>query len=280
MGGIMTSNRSEFHAKRQEMSEFADANRELEDLKERLSFVTRHSFRTPLTVIDGTARRLGRHAGKFSPDEVRERADVIRKTVDKMVELVEHSIELTNLASCIRDFPSLDEDLSSTVLGIVEEFQLQYPDTSLVAWMNECPDAHITDRRLVELLLEKFLAIGVDLVGASGRLDLTCWSEQNCAIISLKAVFEARSLVDVRDISQKLEADSDTRIVEIDKGVNLKLIRMLIEQHGGELDIDDGEDRIEFEIRLPISDAETPGAGPLARPSKTTPPEPTGGNNS
>tara|TARA_Y100000052_G_scaffold791_1_gene674 strand:+ start:15547 stop:16377 length:831 start_codon:yes stop_codon:yes gene_type:complete len=253
------------------------ANRELEDLKERLSFVTRHSFRTPLTVIDGTARRLGRHAGKFSPDEVRERADVIRQTVDKMVELVEHSIELTNLAACIRDFPAPNLELSATIQQIVEEYQLEHPETNLVAWLNECPSLHIADRRLVELLLEKFLAIGVELVTTRGRLDLTCWSEKDWAIISLKAVFEARALVDVKDITERLDAHSEDRMVELDEGVNLKLIRMLIEQHGGELDIDKGEDRIEFEIRLPVVDAGIYQSGPLVRPVSQKLPEPNGG---
>ena len=241
------------------------ASEELKELKERLSTVTRHSLRTPLTVIDGNARRLGRHASKFSPDEVRERADIIRQTVEKMVELVEHSIELTQMATCVRDYPPVTRGLDEVIRKIVDEYDFENPETSLVAWMNECPDLLVADRRLIELILDKLLTLGLELVDRRGRLDLICWEEADWAVFSLKAVFEARALVDMKGLSGRLEADADSRSNLLDAGVTLNLIRLLIEQHGGELEIENAEDRIEFEIRLPIDSADNYPGGPLVR---------------
>lgn len=253
------------------------AIQELKDLKERLSTVTRHSFRTPLTVIDGTARRLGRHAGKISPEEVRQRTETIRLTVDKMVELVEHTIELTQLAGCVREEPSTRLALTNVISQIVEEHEFENPNTNVVAWMNECPDLLVTDRRLIELILDKLIGLGISLVTDRGRLDLISWMEGEFAILSLKAIFEARALVDVRELSSRLEADAGSRATGLESGLNLKLIRLLLEQHGGELDIENGEDRIEFEIRLPIADSSSSSGGPLVRPEYFSDPSPVKG---
>ncbi|MAF57866.1 histidine kinase dimerization/phospho-acceptor domain-containing protein [Ponticaulis sp.] len=229
------------------------ASQELQELRERLSELTRHSLRTPLTVIDGNARRLERFAGQVSAEEVKARTEIIRATVDKMVELVEHSIELTQMAACIKPDPVMNVMLHELVEGITREHQAVRPDVNLVAWLTECPDLVVGDRRLVELILDKLLTIGGDLITNRGRLDLVMWSEGRWANITLKAIFEARSLVDVRDLSEKLEADRNQATTVLPDGVNLKLIRLLVEQHEGELDIEDCEDRIEFEIRLPIT---------------------------
>ena len=136
------------------------ASEELKDLKERLSTVTRHSFRTPLTVIDGTARRLGRHAGRITPEEVRLRTETIRSTVEKMVALVEHSIELTTLAACVVDGPPATLLLADVVSQLIDEHQFENSDLKLVAWMNECPDLLVTDRRMIELILDKLVHAG------------------------------------------------------------------------------------------------------------------------
>lgn len=256
-----------------------NAIQELKELKERLSTVTRHSFRTPLTVIDGTARRLGRHADRVSPDEVRQRTETIRMTVEKMVELVEHTIELTQLAGCVRDVPGARPSLPDVISQIVEEYEFENPNTNVVAWMNECPDLLVTDRRLIELILDKLIGLGISLVTDKGRLDLISWMEGDFAVLSLKAIFEARALVDVRDLSSRLEADAGSRATNIEQGLNLKLIRLLLEQHGGELDIEDGDDRIEFEIRLPIDDGSSFPSGPLSRPETHPDPYPVQGAN-
>ena len=251
------------------------ATAELRALKERLSVVTRHSFRTPLTVIDGNARRLARHAENFSPDEVKTRTETIRSTVEKMVELVEHTIELTDLAACVREYPPATSPLGDLISLIIEERELLQPGRSNVTWINECPDIEVTDRRLVELLVDKLLTIGTDLVDSRGRLDLFCWREGNWANLSLKAVFGVSGLVDVKNLSSKLEERSEERDTILNEGLNLKLIRLLVEQHGGELELEHCDDRIEFELCLPIGAPDQFPANLLVNPNPNTIPSST-----
>ena len=224
---------------------------ELRQLRDRLSYDTRHSFRTPLTVIDGTARRLARNAETLSPEEVRQRVHTIRATVEKMVDIVERSIEMSELASCVYDAPRTS-DLADMVERLVKEHRQGNAGLRLVAWTEDCSDLEVVDRRLMELILDKLLVLGTEIIQDRGRLDFVCWSDGASTHLSLKAVFESRSPIDVKELSYRLGEDDQERLTLLCKGMEIKLIRLLIEQHGGELEIDMDEDRVEFEIQLPI----------------------------
>lgn len=242
------------------------AAEELKFLRDRLSFDTRHSFRTPLTVIDGTARRLARRAETMSPDEVRERVHTIRATVEKMVGIVERSIEMSELASCVQDRPPATSELSEVTASLIEEYKGANPHLNFVSWSEESEPLQVTDRRLVELVLDKLFTIGADIVKNHGRLDFLTWSDGHDVSLSLKAVFEARSLVDVSELSNVLAEEDKARLNMLCQGTELKIIRLLIEQYGGELDVDMDNDRVEFEIHLPIETLSETSGPALIRP--------------
>ena len=95
------------------------------------------------------------------------------------------------------------------------------------------------------------------------------------ANLSLKAIFGVSGLVDVKDLSSKLEERSEERDLILNEGLNLKLIRLLVEQHGGELDLEDCDDRIEFELRLPVGTLDQFPASLLVSSNTNSNPSPT-----
>ena len=241
------------------------AARELKTLRDRLSFDTRHSFRTPLTVIDGTARRLERNAETLSPDEVRARVHVIRATVEKMVEIVERSIEMSELASCVQDRPPDTSDLGELSQALIREYKTANPRLRFVSWAENIEGLEVIDRRVMDLILDKLFTIGAEIVQERGRLDFVSWSDGEDVTMSLKAVFEARSLIDVDAINSRLNEDDKQRLTLLCAGAELKLIRLLIEENGGELNVDRDSDRVEFELHLPIKNDGTPNELRLIR---------------
>ncbi len=233
-----------------------DAAEELKRLRDRLSSDTRHSFRTPLTVIDGTARRLERQADNVTPEVLRERLNTIRSTVEKMVGIVERSIELSELASCVRDNPPVTSTLTDMVDRIVEEYRDGTSGVSILSWTENCQGLNIGDRRMMELVLDKLFTLGVELVRDNGRLDFVTWTDGEFVNFSLKAVFEMRAPIDVKEVSMVLAEEKKERVTMLCKGMELKIIRLLIEQHGGELELDIDTDRVEFDIHLPVIPAD------------------------
>lgn len=226
------------------------ASAELKAFRDRLSSDTRHSFRTPLTVIDGNARRLERNVDNMTPDEIRHRVHTIRGTVEKMVELVEQSIQMSELTSCVQDFPPKRSDLIVTINNMVKEHRAGAPDYNLVAMTDSCEGLCVADERLLELVLDKMFALGAEIIDKRGRVDFVSWSDGQTVSLSLKAIFEANANIDVQRIEDRIR-DHD-RLTLLCKGMEIRIIRLLIEQHGGELDTEIQRDFVEFEIHLPI----------------------------
>lgn len=239
------------------------AAEQLKALRDKLSSDTRHSFRTPLTVIDGTARRIERHAEKMAPSEIRERVNTIRNSVERMVEIVERSIQMAELASCVRDVPENTSLVTDIVARLVDERKAARPDISLVAWTENCEDLKVSDRRLLELVLDKLFTLGEEIVSDRGRLDFVCWSDGCCAYLSFKAVFEVRGPVDLAELEARFDDNIENKLSLICAGMELKLIRLLIEQHAGELDVDMNHDFVEFDIQIPMETKDNLALTPL-----------------
>ena len=60
-----------------------------------------HEFRTPLTVIDGHARRLDKTKDAVKPPEIGERAGKIRSAVLRMTHLIDHLLYLSRIRSTV-----------------------------------------------------------------------------------------------------------------------------------------------------------------------------------
>ncbi len=240
------------------------AAEELQTLRERLSCDTRHSFRTPLTVIDGTARRLARNAESISPEEITTRVHTIRETVEKMVEIVERSIEMSELASCVKEAAAAQTPLRTIVTRLIQEHKQVIPSVGFNASFDDCENLVATDKRLVELLLDKLLSLGVNMAREYGRIELVTWSDGANVNISLKAIFDSRSPKDVNELRDSLD-DTEERLTLLCKGMELQLIRLIVEQHGGELEIVKEQSLVEFDLLLPIHQtADRSGQGLIA----------------
>lgn len=234
------------------LSAAEQAAEELKAFRDQLSSDTRHSFRTPLTVIDGTARRIERHAEKMNPDELRGRVNTIRHSVDRLVDIVEQSIKMAELASCVRDAKAGEAEMVSLIEALVDEHKSGRPELSLVAWTENCDGLVVTDRRFMELVLDKLFTLGEEIVENRGRLDFVAWSDGGNLNLSLKAVFEVRAPVDVAELEERLDSERESKLTLLCAGMELKLIRLLVEQYGGELHQEINHDFVEFDIQIPM----------------------------
>ena len=245
------------------------AAEELRTLRERLSCDTRHSFRTPLTVIDGTARRLERNAASMSPDEIRVRVHTIRETVEKMVQIVERSIEMSELASCVQVNSHSAIALKDVVQKLTSEYKQTNPAVGFIVSCQDCDNLITSDQRLVELLLDKLLSIGVDIARECGRIEFVTWSDGAFANLSLKAILDSRSPKSIDELSETLD-ETQERLTLLCKGMEVKLIRLIVEQNGGELEIVTEPNLVEFDLSLPISvDAEGRKTGLITAQAST-----------
>ncbi|MBL8699036.1 MAG: hypothetical protein JNK67_11725 [Alphaproteobacteria bacterium] len=72
------------------------AEREMSAEQRRFISIASHEFRTPLTIIDGAAQRLGRHVGDRNPDGEKLLLR-IRAAVTRMTEIIERTVSLSRV---------------------------------------------------------------------------------------------------------------------------------------------------------------------------------------
>lgn len=225
---------------------------ELTTLKERLASDTRHTFRTPLTVIDGNARRLANNADAMTSDEVRRRVTTIRETVDKMVDIVEQSIHLSELTSHIQAQPSVMKPFTELVLELVAEHRQFDPRIEFIAWTEGCDALHTKETRLLSVVLDKLFHLGFELAKPNGRLEFVACRQVESLNLFMKAELPSIAPEKSNEIASELFAEKDLAGKPLNKGVELKIIRLMLEQRGATLEASRVDDFAEFNINVPI----------------------------
>ena len=228
------------------------AESELNQLQNNFLSMAGHEFRTPLTVIDSVAHRLGRKAGTYDQDDIREKVATIRTTVTKLVSLVDRTFEIARLTMNGFVLQPSACSFSRLVQNACAGQRIVTPNVEITLDLGDSPDVVVGDGRFIDAVIEKLLFATATTIKRNGRLDVSSWVEDEDVFLSIKChceVFSSRALNDLRaQLDDSLKAQ---RLM--DRGMEFKLAKFLIEMHQGEIDfVSDHDQCFEIEVRLPI----------------------------
>jgi len=230
-----------------------------------------HEFRTPLTTVDGHARRLIKMGDRVSPAEVAERAGKIRRAVQRMTHLIENLLSSSRLMDASESI-SLETGRVDLALLLHEVAQLHREMT---------PDAQI---------VERFDAAHLPLVGDakllfqvfSNLLSNAIKYSPHGADIEIAAITSGRAIaVTVIDRGMGIPASNLPHLFEryfrgsnvsgiVGTGIGLYLVKVVVELHGGTVEVHSREDEgSRFTVRLPVEsgDEAEPQAAPEGAPA-------------
>jgi len=222
-----------------------------------------HEFRTPMTIIDGHARRLVNLKDSMSPAEIGERAGKMRSAVLRMTQLIDNLLNSSRL---------IDGGVGG-VGGVGGGGQYFHPaEMDMAALLQEVcqlhremvPGAHIAERIAVEpmrmvgdpkLLFQVF----------SNLLSNAIKYSPDGGIIAVDAALATDEVVvTVADHGIGIPESDLDRLFEryhrggnvsgiVGTGVGLYLVKMVVDMHGGAVMVDSKEgDGARFTIRLPL----------------------------
>jgi len=215
-----------------------------------------HEFRTPLTIIDGHARRLDKTRDSVPPAEIGERAGKIRSAVLRMTHLIDNLLN------------------SSRVIDVGAELYFQPAELDLVALLKEVCQLH---REMVPgaVITERFEANSMPMTGDAKLLFQVFSNLLSNAVkyspaggsIAVEAAMSANEVVVVvADRGIGIPAGDLDRLFEryhrgsnvsgiVGTGVGLYLVKMVVELHGGRITVDSREgEGARFTVSLPIKD--------------------------
>jgi signal transduction histidine kinase len=237
----------------EELERLLAHEREINDNQRQFVTMASHEFRTPLTVIDGAAQRLLRRQDKAEPIFVREKADVIRASVTRLVTLIE-----SMLASGRHD---------------AGEGKLHYEQVDLATMLRQCCDRqasiaaghrfHITadalppsiecDRSALEQVFTNLLSNAVKYSPQARDIHVETQLEDDIVHVSVR---DQGVGIDAEDLPRMFQRYFRARTATgiAGTGLGLYLVRQIVEMHQGVVEVASRRGAgTTFTIRLPVS---------------------------
>jgi two-component system, OmpR family, sensor kinase len=232
-----------------------------------------HEFRTPLTVIDGHARRLMKTKDAVVPAEIDERGGKIRAAVLRLTHLIDNLLN------------------SARLIDGAAELYIQPTALDIVALLREVCQLH---REMVPVaqIVERYPTKPVPAVGDAKLLfqvfsnllsNAIKYSPSGAAIEVEAEVADGEVVVTVTDRGIGIPAGDLDRLFEryhrgsnvsgiVGTGVGLYLVRMAVERHGGRIEVVSTEGAgSRFRVRLPAAPAVPPAQQADAAAREKTP---------
>jgi len=213
-----------------------------------------HEFRTPLTIIDGHARRLEKARDGASPKETGERAGKIRAAVLRLTHLIENLLSSGRLIDGGAElyFEPTELDLATLLREVCQLHREMVPAAEIVEHLGDAPMPIVGDAKLLSQVFSNLLANAVK------------YSPNGGAILVEAAAIGREAVVSVIDRGIGIPAGDLSRLFEryyrggnvsgiVGTGVGLYLVKTGVDLHKGRIEVASEEGcGSRFTVRLPV----------------------------
>jgi two-component system, OmpR family, sensor kinase len=214
-----------------------------------------HEFRTPLTIIDGHARRLEKSREGVSAREIGERAGKIRAAVLRLTHLIENLLSSGRLIDGGAElyFEPAELDLATLLRDVCQLHREMVPAAEIVERFGDAPMPIVGDAKLLSQVFGNLLANAVK------------YSPNGGGILIEAAVTADEAMVSVTDRGIGIPAGDLNRLFEryyrggnvsgiVGTGVGLYLVKTAVDLHNGRIEVTSEEGKgSRFTIRLPLA---------------------------
>jgi two-component system OmpR family sensor kinase len=212
-----------------------------------------HEFRTPLTIIDGHARRLVKFRDAMEAGEIGERAGKIRSAVLRMTHLIDNLLNSSRLIDGGADLyvQPAAMDLAALLREVCQLHREMVPGTQIIEQFGAEPVPMIADAKLLFQVFSNLLsnAIKYSPSGSAIEIEVTnSASEIAVAIVDRGIGIPA---ADLEYLFERYHRGSNVSGI-VGTGVGLYLVKMVVELHHGRIEVTSKESNgSRFVVRVP-----------------------------
>ncbi len=250
-------------AQARELEHALSLEKDLNNLHKQFVTMASHEFRTPLTIIDGSAQFLAREAEKISPERIAQRAEKIRGAVCRMTSLIESTLTVARLDAGKIEIAPHECNLKSLIMDVCERQQELSPSHNFSFDLGELPDSIIADSKAMDQVMTNLCSNAVKYSPDSPAIHIYGRREGANAVVSVRDQGLGIADEDIPKLfSRFFRAQNSTGIVGT--GIGLNLVKELVTMHGGTVHVDScAGDGSTFTLHLPI---QGPQSVPLNEP--------------
>jgi len=229
-----------------------------------------HEFRTPLTVIDGHARRLDKLKAAVKPGEIGERAGKIRSAVLRLTHLIDNLLNSSRLidGGAGLYFNPAKIDVAAVLHEVCQLHREMVPAAQIVEHSAPGPIDMHGDGKLLALVFSNLLGNAVKYSPAGGPIEVALSATESEIAVSVADNGIGIPRADREQVFERYHRGSNVSGI-VGTGVGLYIVKMVIDMHGGSVEVESSEgEGSRFAVHLPRGlDAATEirsYAGPVA----------------
>jgi len=244
-----------------------------------------HEFRTPLTIIDGHARRLIKMKDSIAPAEIDERAGKVRAAVLRLTHLIDNLLDSARVIDGGAELylHPAEIDMAALLREVCQLHREMVPGAQIAERFATTPIPMVGDAKLLFQVFSNLLSNAIKYSPAGGMIEVDAELVADEVVIAIADRGIGIPAGDLDRLFERYHRGSNVSGI-VGTGVGLYLVKIAVELHGGGIEVKSKEgDGSRFSIRLPVkrtsSTRQWPPAGgePSAPAGAASMTEPSGG---
>jgi signal transduction histidine kinase len=241
-----------------------------------------HEFRTPMTVIDGHARRLIKMKDNISPAEIGERAGKVRSAVLRMTQLIDNLLNSSRLIDGGvgggegggQYFHPAEMDMAALLQEVCQLHREMVPGAHIAERIAVAPMPMVGDPKLLFQVFSNVLSNAIKYSPDGGVIAVDAALAADEVVVAISDHGIGVPATDLDRLFERYHRGSNVSGI-VGTGVGLYLVKMVVDMHGGAVAVASKEgDGARFTIRLPRKPAAAIEAAAVAEaPSIADPPD-------
>jgi len=215
-----------------------------------------HEFRTPMTIIDGHARRLIKMKDSMMPAEINERAGKIRAAVLRLTHLIDNLLNSERLIDGgAQLFHPAEMDMVALLREVCQLHREMVPGAQLAERFAATPMPMVGDAKLLFQVFSNLLSNAVKYSPGGGTIEIDAEVVADDVIVTIADRGLGIPAGDLERLFERYHRGGNVSGI-VGTGVGLYLVKMAVDLHGGGVEVKSREgEGSRFTIRLPIKRA-------------------------
>jgi signal transduction histidine kinase len=212
-----------------------------------------HEFRTPLTVIDGHARRLDKIRDAVKPVEIGERAGKIRSAVLRMTHLIDNLLNSSRLidGGAALYFRPAEMDMTALMQEVCQLHREMVPGAQIAEQLPGAPLPLVGDAKLLFQVVSNLLSNAVKYSPGGGAIEVEARGTPDEVIVTIADRGIGIPHDDLDRLFERYHRGSNVSGI-VGTGVGLYLVKLAVELHHGRVEVESKEGAgSRFTVRLP-----------------------------
>jgi two-component system, OmpR family, sensor kinase len=212
-----------------------------------------HEFRTPLTIIDGHARRLDKIKDAVKPAEITERVGKIHSAVLRMTHLIDNLLNSSRLIDGGANlyFHPADMDMTALLQEVCQLHREMVPGSQITERFAAAPVPMVGDAKLLFQVFSNLLSNAIKYSPGGGGIEVEAATTADEVSVAISDHGIGIPKIDFDHLFERYHRGSNVSGI-VGTGVGLYLVKMAVDLHRGSVEVKSTEgEGARLTIRLP-----------------------------